>query len=139
MLTLKKENLSNLCATFLDLDISIVNGRFKYKLFDKRNAPEYKNKIKHIVRFPFRSSNMPSKMFHSTISAEILRICRATAAEDDFYRSATPFLSRMHKQGALEDETGKCMTKFLDRHVYEIKKFSINKAKVKNFVLKNLH
>ena len=56
---------------------------------------------------------MPSKMFHSTISAEILRICRATAAEDDFYRSATPFLSRMHKQGALEGEIGKFMNKLL--------------------------
>ena len=96
MLTLKKENLSNLCATFLDLDISIVDGRLKCKHFDKRNAPEYKNKVKHIVRFPFRSSNMPSKMFHSTISAEILHICRATEAEDDFYKSATPFLSLIY-------------------------------------------
>ena len=80
---------------------------------------------------------MPSKMFHSTISAEILR--RATEAEDDFYRSATPFLSRMNKQGALEDETGKRMNKLLDWHEQEFKKFGINKAKVKNFVVDNLH
>ena len=81
-------------------------------------------------------------MFHSTISAKILRICRATEAEDDFYRSATPFLTRMHKQGHLiEDETGKCMNKLLDWHEQEFKKFGINKAKVKvkNFVLENLH
>ena len=79
------------------------------------------------------------KCFTPTISAEILRICRAKAAEDDFYRSAPPFLSRMHKQGALEDETGKCINKLLDRHEQEFKKFGINKAKVKNFVLENLH
>ena len=82
---------------------------------------------------------MPSKMFHSTISAEILRICRATEAEDNFYRSATPFLSRMHKQGALEDETGKCMNKLLDRHEQDFKKFGFNKAKGKNFVVESLH
>ena len=81
---------------------------------------------------------MPSKMFHSTISAEILHICRATEAEDDFYKSATPFLSRMHKQGALKDETGKCMNKLLDRHE-QFNKFGINKAKFKNFVVENLH
>ena len=82
---------------------------------------------------------MPSKMFHLTISAEVLRICRATEAEDDFFKSATPFLSRMHKQGAIEDETGKCMDKLLDRHEEEFKKFGINKAKVKNFVVQHLN
>ena len=82
---------------------------------------------------------MPSKMFHSTISAEILRICRATEAEDDFYKSATPFLSRMHKQGALKDEPGKCMNKLLDRHEQEFNKLGINKANVKNFVVENLY
>ena len=82
---------------------------------------------------------MPSKMFPSTISSEILRICRATGAEDDFYRSATPFLSHMHKQGALEEETGKCINKLLDRHEQEFKKIGINKTKVKNFFVENLH
>ena len=81
---------------------------------------------------------MPSKMFHSTISAEILRVCRATESEDDFYRSATPFLSHMHKQGALEDETVKCTNKLLDRHEQDLKKFGINEANVKNFVVENL-
>ena len=51
----------------------------------------------------------------------------------------TPFLSHMHKQGALEDETGKCINKLVDRHEQEFKKFGINKARVKDFVLENLH
>ena len=40
---------------------------------------------------------------------------------------------------ALEDETGKCVNKLLDRHEQEFKKFGINKARVKDFVLENLH
>ena len=65
--------------------------------------------------------------------------CLGTEAEDNFYKSATPFLSRMHKQGALEDETVKCTNQLLDRHEQEFNKFGINKAKVKNFVVENLH
>ena len=73
-LELKKENLVNTKATFLDLDISIVNKQFKTKLYDKRDNFSFS-----IVRLPFLSSNMPSKMFYSSLGAEFLRICRATS------------------------------------------------------------
>ena len=46
-------------ATFLDLDIQIVEGIFIYKLFDKRDAfPSYN------VRMPFVDSNIPSRIFY---------------------------------------------------------------------------
>ena len=77
-LVLNKENNSSDAATYLDLDIKIVDGVFQYKLYDKRKALRVNQKELHIVRFPFLSSNMPNKMVYSTISAEILRICRAT-------------------------------------------------------------
>ena len=93
-----------------------------------------KTKSKTLFVFPLGVQICPVKCF-----TEILRICRATEAEGDFYKSLTPFLPRMHKQGALKDETGKCMNKLLDRHEQEFNKFCINKAKVKNFVVENLH
>ena len=65
-----------------------------YKLYDKRNAFPFA-----IVRFPYRCSNMPSKMFYSTISAEILRICRASVKYHNFVTAADPFPKRMTRQG----------------------------------------
>ena len=41
-------------ATFLDLDISIKDGQFSYKLYDKRDAFPFS-----IVRTPHLSSNIP--------------------------------------------------------------------------------
>ena len=49
---------------------------------------------------PHRQSNIPSKMFYSTISAEVLRICRATSNLSDFVDSVKKLLKRMIKQGA---------------------------------------
>ena len=49
------------------------------------------------VQFPYRSSNiMPSKMFYSTISAEILRICRAKKSLENFKTDTSLFLERMN-------------------------------------------
>ena len=135
MLELKKENVSNFSASFLDLFISIVNRRFDYKLFDKRDA--FNNF--DIVRFPFRCSNMPNNMFHSTISAEILRICRATKTLENFKLAADPFLSRMHKQGALKGETCKSMNKLLDRHSQEFEKYGLNKKQLLQLILEYLN
>ena len=47
-LELKKENTGSLCATFLDLELSIADRKFNLKLFDKRDAFPFV-----IVRMPF--------------------------------------------------------------------------------------
>ena len=91
-LELKRENTSDLEATFLDLHLSITDGKIETKLYDKRNSYSF-----HIVRFPYKSSNLPSKMFFSTITAEILRICRANSNLDKFLSTSNILISRMLK------------------------------------------
>ena len=72
-LELGKENEHNNEATFLDLHIKIENCKFKTCLFDKRDNFKF-----DIVRMPHKSSNIPSNMFYNTISAESLRIVKAS-------------------------------------------------------------
>ena len=66
-LIFKKENTSHTDTTFLDLRLCINEGQIQTSLYDKRNSYNFK-----VVRFPYKSSNIPSKMFFATISAEIL-------------------------------------------------------------------
>ena len=66
-LIFKKENTSHTEPTFLDLRLCINEGQIQTSLYDKRNSYNFK-----VVRFPYKSSNIPSKMFFATISAEIL-------------------------------------------------------------------
>ena len=71
-LELKLEHSGN-HATFLNLDINITEGKFIYKLFDKRDAFPFS-----IVRMPFMDSNIPESIFYSAPVGEFLRIARST-------------------------------------------------------------
>ena len=118
-LSLKKENEIDTAGTFYDLDIVVKDGKFDHKLYDKRNAFNFS-----IVRFPYKDSNMPSKMFHSTIGAEVLRICRATSTYDSFLQCCEPFILRMNNQGANKRSIKSVITKFISRHQEAFVKFN---------------
>ena len=114
-LVLKRENANNNHATFLDMDIKISNNTFDYKLYDKRNSFDF-----YIVCFPYLCSNMPSKMFYSCLSAEILRICRSSVHYNSFISAVNPFLKRMTRQGAKRDGVRKSLTKLFHRLFEEV-------------------
>ena len=80
-LELKKENNSSKEANFLDLNIQInTNNNFETSLYDKRDTFPFS-----IVRMPFLYSNMPTKMFYSSLGAEILRIARTNNKTTSFF------------------------------------------------------
>ena len=81
-------------ATFLDLDITIKDYIFVYKLFDKIDAFPFS-----IVRMPHLSSNIPSSIFYGSAFSEILRIARCTLLFSDFAPRVTELLQRMKNQG----------------------------------------
>ena len=58
-LELGKENGEPTRASFLDLDIKIVDQVFVFNQYDKRDDFPFS-----IVRLPFACSNMPSKLFY---------------------------------------------------------------------------
>ena len=120
-LELKKENIDITEASFLDLLITIDNNKFKTKLFDKRNNFSFS-----IVRMPHRNSNIPGKMFYSTINAEILRICRATSTFDSFLETSLTLITRMKKQGANNRQIAFYTRKLIHKH-REFDKYDIDK------------
>ena len=81
-------------ATFLDLDITISNGKFIYKLFDKRDAFPF-----FIVRMPHLDSNIPPHIYYGAILSEFLRISRCTTLYQDFLPRAKQLFNRMVSQG----------------------------------------
>ena len=110
-LQLNKENDGYSTSTFLDLDIKIDGGIFYTKLFDKRNNFGF-----HITRLPFRDSNIPCRMFYSSIAAECLRICRSTSTAEDAIISIRSVIERMSNQGAKLPMVKNCISKTLRRH-----------------------
>ena len=122
-LELKEENISTSHASFLDLSIDIVDGNFITSLFDKRDAFPFS-----IVRMPYLSSNMPSKIFYASVCSEILRLARTNTNSNSFVNAVTVLLNRMKNQGCKANKLIKVLNKMFGRHFIDFKKFA-NTAK----------
>ena len=109
---MKKENDGVLSASFIDLDISITDRKFDLKLFDKRDAFPFE-----IVRMPYLSNNMPSNIFYSTLSSELIRIARCTTDKDNFLQTAKALISRMKKQGVALARLSKSLRRLYENHI----------------------
>ena len=125
-LELKCEHLGN-HATFLELDIEIVDNTFVYKLFDKRDSFPFS-----IVRMPDLNGNIPSHVFYGSIFSEFLRIARATLRYDDFLPKARELIERMIKQGADLQTLLRQFNKLIERHPDAFETFNVDSATVKS-------
>ena len=70
-------------ATFLNLDITVKDGVFIYKLFDMRDAFPF-----FIVRILYIDSNIPKLIFYSALLGEFHRIVCSSFPYKDFREKA---------------------------------------------------
>ena len=106
-------------ASFLDLDITIKDGIFVYKLYDKRDQFPF-----FIVRMPHMSSNIPSCIFYGASFSELLRIARCSLLLDDFIERASALLKRMISQGGNKKTLSKQIKKAMIRYPDVFKKYN---------------
>ena len=98
-------------ASFLDLDITVVDGTFVYKMYDKRDQFPF-----FIVRMPHRSSNIPSYIFYGATFSELLRIARCSLLFEDFLERTSCLFKRMHSQGGEHQYLSKQISKAMQRY-----------------------
>ena len=115
-LQLNKENDNPYSTNFLDLHINIENGIFTTRLFDKRDHFGF-----NITRLPYKDSNIPNRMFYSSIAAESLRIFRATSTSNHAISSIQTLVARMIKQGANVPNMKSSIAKMIKRHQVDLK------------------
>ena len=106
-------------ATFLELDISIVDGLFVYKLYDKRDDFPF-----HIIRMPDKNGNIPLHVFYGSIMSEFLRIARATLLFSDFLPRAKALFERMVNQGGEKRRVLAQIQRVIQRHPEPFNKFA---------------
>ncbi len=112
-------------ATFLELDIQIVDEIFDYKLFDKRDDFPFS-----IVRMPDLSGNIPSFIFYGSIMSEFLRIARCTRLITNFIPRARSLCERMISQGGSKHLVFKQIRKAMSRHPVPFQKFSLSPTQI---------
>ena len=106
-------------ATFLELAISIIDGLFVYKLYDKRDTFPF-----HIIRMPDKNGNIPMHVFYGSIMSEFLRIARATLLFSDFLPRASALFKRMVNQGGEKHRVLAQIQRAIQRHPAPFKKFA---------------
>ena len=65
---------------------------------------------------PWKSQNIPHKMFYSAKSVQILRICEATNKFKGFTKSAKILIGRIIKQVGLINHMKKVLLKLFNSH-----------------------
>ena len=108
-------------ASFLNLYISIIEGIFVYKLFDKRDDFPF-----NIVRMPYVSSNIPESIFYSAMVGEFLRIARSTLLFSDFLPKTRELIHRLKNQGAVQHTSMRHLRKIIQRHPDDFSHFRID-------------
>ena len=112
-------------ATFLELDISIVDGLFIYKLYDKRDDFPF-----HIIRMPDKNGNIPLHVFYGSIMSEFLRIARATLLFSDFLPRAKALFERMIKQDGEKSRVLAQIQRAMHRHPKPFIKFALTSQQI---------
>ena len=119
-------------ATFLELDISIIDGLFIYKLYDKRDDFPF-----HIIRMPDKNGNIPLHVFYGSIMSEFLRIARATLLFSDFLPRAKALFQRMINQGGEKNRVLTQIQRAIQRHPEPFNKFAKTSQQIIHSVIGN--
>ena len=110
-LTLNKENVGDISANVLDLDLSILNGNINCSVYDKRDNFNF-----NIVRFAHISSDISKACAYGIFTSQIIRYFRICNHLDSFlYRVKLMFKTLVdlgYKESVLTTKFNSIVTKY---------------------------
>ena len=95
-------------TTFLDLDISVIDGKFISKLYDKRRDFGFK-----VITFPNLRSNIPNKTSYGTFIGELYRTCKSSTRYEDFIHDVKLLINKLINQKFEKSLLYSCLNRFL--------------------------
>ena len=119
-LQLNKDNSSDTEARFLDLILSITNGIFFSKIYDKRDDFNFE-----IVNFPFLDGDVPRSLSYGVYISQLIRFARVCSNGDDFNNRNLILTAKLLKQEYKYHKIRKAFSKFYHRHSELIIKYNI--------------
>ena len=108
----KKENTSEVSASYLELYITIQNNGFHTSLYDKRDSFNFT-----IVNYPFvNTSNIPTSPSYGVYSSRLIAIARACDSFKDFKLRHDSLCFKLFQQGFTYHKLCKQMRKTIKKH-----------------------
>ena len=117
-LTLNKANKDSFHCPFLDLDVSISQGKFITKIYDKRDDFSFP-----IVNFPFLDGDVPLAPSYGVYISQLVRYARVCSDVLDFNDRNICITGKLLSQGFRYHKLVKSFTKFFHKYKDLILKF----------------
>ena len=129
-LQLKKANVSDIEASFLDLHLSMSDCFVKTKVYDKRDDFDF-----GIVNFPFLDGDFPRSTFYGVYISQLIRFTRVSSHVDDFNTRNKCLTAKPLKQGQRYHKLRNTFSKFYRRHFDLVSKYNVG---LKTLLLQSL-
>ena len=117
-LTLTKSNSSSDYTPFLDLDISINQGKLNTKVYDKRDDFSFP-----IVNFPHLDGDVPLAPSYGVYISQLVRYARVCSDVSDFNDRNLCLTEKLLHQGFRYHKLIKTFSKFYYRYIELLRKF----------------
>ena len=120
-LQLIKASTSESVVSFLDLHLSIVNGKIISKIYDKRDDFNFE-----IVNFPSLDGDVPRATSYGTYVSQLIRFARCCTKVEDFNYRNLALTDKLLHQGYCFHKLRKTFSKFYYRHPHLLDKYCSN-------------
>ena len=125
---IKNTNLSANHATYLDLDIKVIDNNYIFKSFDKRKEFSFP-----IVNYPNLHGNIPSKAAYGVFTSQLVRFVKINLNVEDFANDVKHLINKLRNQGYDTNRLMNTYVKFTRKYIATWAKFGIDISNI-NFL-----
>ena len=118
-LVLLNTNISRNSVNYLDLTITLCNGKFKYYLFDKRKGFNF-----DVISNPFLSGNIPKIPSYGVYISQLIRFCNVSS--ESISNEVMDLNKKLTKQGFVVDTLKRKFQLFASKYIHLWSKFGVD-------------
>ena len=131
-MVLEKTNVSARKVNFLDITVSIYQGKFRYVCYDKRDDFKF-----NVISFPFMSGNLPKMQMHGLFVSQLVRFCYTNSTFNSFISCSNRLFKKLISQGFQSDRLCKNFDIFCQQHINSWCKFGQDMFSAKSRICHN--
>ena len=117
-MVLENTNVSKVKSNYLDLCITLNNGNFSYKSYDKREDYSFE-----VIRYPDLSGNIPFNPSYGVFISQCKRFAEVNSSLENFVNDIRTLQSRLIKQGFTVYKLRDRFNTFANKNLYSWCKF----------------
>ena len=118
---LENTNVSRTECNYLDMCITVYNGNFSYKSYDKREDYSFE-----VIRYPDLSGNTPFNPAYGVFISQCKRFAEVNNSIENFISDISTLLGRLVKQGFAACKLRDKFYTFANKNFYSWCKFGID-------------